>query len=139
MLPVNAEYYKHATTIGGDLHVTGDPALLRVVMENLLGNAWKFTRATGEARIEVARTEHEGAPAWYVRDNGAGFNPRYSSRLFTAFQRLHGSEFEGTGIGLATVQRVIHRHGGDVWAEGKEGAGATFYFTLGPPEEVPHG
>lgn len=114
------------------LKVSGDPGLLRIVLENLLGNAWKFTSKTAEARIEVGVTTRDGATLYYVRDNGAGFDMRYADKLFTPFQRLHTEdEFPGTGIGLAIVQRIITRHGGRVWAEGREGAGATVYFTLG--------
>lgn len=113
------------------LEVTGDPALLRVAMENLLGNAWKFTSRTGNARIEFGRTIVDDEPAFFVRDNGIGFDMAHVDKLFTPFQRLHGSsEFTGTGIGLATVQRIIRRHGGSIWAEGKEGEGAVFYFKL---------
>ena len=109
-----------------------DPVLIRTVLENLVGNAWKFTRHTGRPRIEFGVTEDAGSKVYFVRDNGAGFNMEYVDRLFSAFQRLHKSdEFEGTGIGLASVQRIIHRHGGRIWAEGAEGEGAAFYFTLG--------
>ena len=109
----------------------GDARLLRVVMENLLGNAWKFTAKQACARIEFGHTEMEGKPVYFVRDNGAGFDMAYADRLFGAFQRLHSTaEFEGTGIGLATVQRIIHRHNGRAWAEGAVNQGATFYFTL---------
>ncbi len=109
----------------------GDGTLLRVALENLLRNAWKFTGKQPRARIEFGVTEREGTRAYFVRDDGAGFDEAYADKLFGAFQRLHGaSEFEGTGIGLATVQRIVHRHGGRVWAQGRVGHGATFYFTL---------
>ncbi len=114
-----------------DLSATGDAHLLRVVLENLLGNAWKFTSKRTQARIEFGVTELEGESAYFVRDNGAGFDMAYADKLFDAFQRLHRmTEFPGTGIGLATVQRIIHRHGGRVWAEGAVEQGATFYFVL---------
>ena len=118
-------------TIADGVVVNGDARLLRVVLENLLGNAWKFTARRDYARIEFGHTQVEGKPAYFVRDDGAGFDMAYADRLFGAFQRLHSAtEFEGTGIGLATVQRIIHRHGGRVWAEGMANRGATFYFTL---------
>ena len=113
------------------LVANGDGNLLRVVLENLLGNAWKFTRNQPHPRVEFGLLEHEERPTYYVRDNGVGFDMAYAGKLFGAFQRLHSaSEFEGTGIGLATVQRIIHRHGGRVWADGEVGKGATFFFTL---------
>ena len=109
----------------------GDAHLLRVVLENLLGNAWKFTGKHARAKIEFGVTQQDDQMAYFVRDDGAGFNTAYADRLFGAFQRLHSeTEFEGTGIGLATVQRIIHRHGGRIWAEGAVEQGATFYFTL---------
>jgi signal transduction histidine kinase len=112
--------------------VTGDGQLLRIVLENLLENAWKFTGKKREARIEFGVTQASGEPTYFVRDNGAGFDMTYADRLFGPFQRLHPQEeFAGSGIGLATVQRIIHRHGGQVSAEGLVGQGATFQFTLG--------
>ena len=118
-------------SIAPGLMAEGDQHLLRVVMDNLLANAWKFTSKTESPRIEVGRVEVEGKPAFFVRDNGAGFDSEHADKLFRPFQRLHSeSEFEGTGIGLATVQRIVNRHGGRVWAEGKPGRGATFFFAL---------
>jgi signal transduction histidine kinase len=112
--------------------VTGDGQLLRIAMKNLLENAWKFTSKEPRPRIEFGVTHGSAEPSYFVRDNGAGFDMAYAARLFGPFQRLHPQhEFPGTGIGLATVQRIIHRHGGRVWAEGLVGQGATFHFTLG--------
>lgn len=109
-----------------------DVVLFHSVIENLIGNAWKFTGGIPEgARIEVGRTMHDGRECFFVRDNGAGFDMAYSDKLFGAFQRLHSaSEFEGSGVGLATAQRIVRRHGGLIWAEGAVGQGATFYFTV---------
>jgi signal transduction histidine kinase len=113
------------------LEARADARLVQVILENLLGNACKFTSKRSSACIEFGKTNHNGSSAYFVRDNGAGFDSAYTNRLFGAFQRLHGSaEFPGTGIGLATVQRIIHRHGGEIWAEGAVEKGATFYFTL---------
>ncbi len=118
--------------VADGLEAEGDEQLLRVALENLLYNAWKYTTKHDRAQIEFnAVRHHTGETAFFVRDDGAGFDMRYVNKLFGAFQRLHSSgEFPGTGIGLATVQRVIHRHGGKVWAEGAVEKGATFYFTL---------
>ena len=117
--------------IAPDLVARGDPGLMRLVLQNLLGNAWKFTGKRSPAHVEVGSMAHDGGRAFFVQDDGAGFDMAYAAKLFGAFQRLHASdEFPGSGIGLATVQRIIHRHGGQVWAEGTPGRGATFYFTL---------
>jgi light-regulated signal transduction histidine kinase (bacteriophytochrome) len=119
------------TVIADDLFAEGDARLLRGLLENLLGNAWKFTGKQAAARIEIGVTQAGGERAYFVRDNGAGFDMTYAGKLFGAFQRLHSAtEFEGTGIGLATVQRIVYRHGGRVWAESEVDRGATFYFTL---------
>ncbi len=116
------------------LRADADRRLLRIVFENLLGNAWKFTSKVDGARITVGCNAGPQGAAFYVRDNGAGFDTAYADRLYSAFQRLHKeSEFPGTGIGLATVQRVVHRHGGRIWAEARVNEGATFHFTLAPP------
>jgi signal transduction histidine kinase len=112
--------------------VAGDSQLLKIAMENLLENAWKFTAKEPESRIEFGMMQVGGEATYFVRDNGVGFDMTYTDRLFGPFQRLHPQgEFPGNGIGLATVQRIIHRHGGRVWAEGLVGQGATFYFTMG--------
>ncbi|MCP4902800.1 MAG: hypothetical protein GY906_38045 [bacterium] len=129
--------------IESDIQANGDPTLVRVILTNLLGNAWKFTRNTAEARIEVGRAETDSnatePSAIWIRDNGSGFDPRYADKLFAPFQRLHDTdEFEGSGIGLATVYRLIHRHGGRVWAQSEVGQGATFYFSLEPKTTPNH-
>jgi signal transduction histidine kinase len=108
-----------------------DPRLLRIAFENLIGNAWKFTERTPNAAIEFGSSRRDGQNVYFIRDNGAGFDMQYVDRLFTAFQRLHGDrDFKGSGIGLATVSRIIRRHHGAIWAEGETGRGATFFFTL---------
>jgi light-regulated signal transduction histidine kinase (bacteriophytochrome) len=115
-----------------DLWVEADSRLLRIAIDNLLGNAWKFTGKQADPRIEFGSVETAGKKIYFVRDNGAGFSMEHAGNLFGPFQRLHrDSEFEGTGIGLAIVQRVIHKHGGTITGEGKVGGGATFRFTLG--------
>ncbi len=118
-------------TIAEGVAAEADRPLIRSALENLLNNAWKYTRRKETARIEFGIFENEQR-VYFIKDNGAGFDMRYISKLFTPFQRLHHQEeFEGTGVGLATVQRIVHRHGGSIWAEGKVAEGATFYFTLG--------
>lgn len=113
------------------LKVEGDKRLLRIVLQNLLSNAWKYTSKHPRARIELGTTKKEDKIVFYLRDDGAGFDPQFTKKLFAPFHRLHtSSEFPGTGVGLATVQRIIHRHGGKIWAEGATEKGATFYFTL---------
>ncbi len=113
------------------LEAHGDPELLQVALENLLGNAWKFTSPRSEAEIVLGVERQNTHSLFFVRDNGVGFDPRYRHKLFGAFQRLHSEqEFAGTGIGLATVQRIMHRHGGEIWAEGAVNQGAKFYFTI---------
>ena len=117
--------------IAAGIIVNGDRRLLQIVLENLLANAWKFTGKLSQARIEIGVMQEQGQQVYFVRDNGVGFDMTYAERLFSAFQRLHSTtEFPGTGIGLATVGRIIHRHGGRVWANGAVGQGATFYFTV---------
>jgi signal transduction histidine kinase len=141
--PVNLSELAHATLtmlretessrilevrIEENLSVFGDPALLRQLLQNLLGNAWKYTSAKPLTRIEFGFLAE--ASVFFIKDNGAGFDMAYKHNLFRAFERLHGAEFEGNGIGLSTAQRIINRHGGEIWAEASVGQGATFYFTL---------
>lgn len=114
-----------------NIKVHADPGLMRLVWDNLISNAWKFTSHTESPRIDIGIANTEGKDVYFVRDNGAGFDMQYARKLFGAFQRMHSdAEFPGTGIGLATVQRIIHKHGGRIWAESEIGKGATFYFTL---------
>jgi PAS domain S-box-containing protein len=124
-------------TVANPLVVSADPRLTRVIIDNLVGNAWKFTNNVRQAKIEVGETERDRVRVFYVCDNGAGFDMAYAANLFAPFQRLHAvREFPGTGIGLATAQRIVHRHGGRIWAESAVNAGATFYFTLDASQEA---
>ncbi len=118
-------------TIEPGLQVQGDPTLLRVMLENLLGNAWKYTARAGEPQIRFGRERTPRGEVFVVSDNGAGFDMRFADRLFGVFQRLHSAgDFKGTGVGLASVRRIVRRHGGDIWAEAEVERGASFYFTL---------
>ncbi|NVK19016.1 MAG: hypothetical protein HWE30_09995 [Methylocystaceae bacterium] len=120
--------------VSPDIMAYADKRFMRVVLENLISNAWKYTTHSQDPKIFFGMTDKDGYQAYYIEDNGAGFDMAYANKLFSPFQRLHSSrDFEGTGVGLATVQRVIHRHGGEVWAEAKVNEGATFYFTLPRP------
>jgi len=130
------QWPQHAVTVHIEpaMHVQGDPTLLRVMLENLLGNAWKYTTKCATPQVWFERCTDSAAPSFSVRDNGAGFDMRYADRLFGVFQRLHSaSDFQGTGVGLASVRRIVQRHGGDVWAEAEVGRGANFYFSIGSP------
>jgi light-regulated signal transduction histidine kinase (bacteriophytochrome) len=114
-----------------DVVAAGDPRLLQSVLENLIGNSWKFTSKHPEAHIEFGSFQNNGKTVYFVKDDGTGFNMKYADKIFGAFQRLHrADEFPGTGVGLATAARVIRRHGGEIWAEAEIESGATFYFTL---------
>ena len=117
------------TKIAKNIRVVGDESLFRVMFHNLVDNAWKFTKDQKEARIEFGTQNQDGKTVYFIKDNGVGFDMVHSKKLFEAFQRQH-TGFEGTGVGLATVKRIILRHGGRIWAEGRENEGATFYFTL---------
>jgi light-regulated signal transduction histidine kinase (bacteriophytochrome) len=120
-----------AFSLTPDLMVEADPHLMHIVLENLLSNAWKFTSRQEHPVIEFGQKSHAKERTFYVRDNGVGFDMAYADKLFGVFQRLHSvSEFPGTGVGLATVHRIISIHGGRIWAESAEGKGTTFYFTL---------
>jgi len=116
--------------IGEGITGNGDAGLWRIVLDNLIGNAWKYTGKREEKLIEFGMTEVDGKPACFVRDNGPGFDMVLADKLFMPFQRISGTEVEGHGIGLATVERIVRRHGGKVWAESEPGKGATFFFTL---------
>lgn len=117
--------------ISDGLTVEADAHLLTIALHNLLGNAWKYTKKAAHPLIEIGQTEHDGKSCFFIRDNGTGFDMAYKERLFAPFQRLHSDEeFEGSGVGLATVLRIMQKHGGTVWAEGSLGNGAVFYFTL---------
>ena len=123
--------YQVKVDIEEDLLCRADPGLLRIVLDNLLGNAWKFSARSEQAQIRVGQMAQQDSPVYFVRDNGVGFNMEQAGKLFSPFQRLHSAqEFPGSGIGLATVQRIIHKHGGKIWAQAKPQEGATFYFTL---------
>ncbi|MBZ0144259.1 MAG: diguanylate cyclase, partial [Rhodocyclaceae bacterium] len=120
-----------SSEIAAGTRVWADAGLMRIALENLIGNAWKYSRRNSEACIALGVREEEGRQVFFVRDNGAGFDMRYAAKLFSPFQRAHGpGEFEGTGIGLAIVQRIVGRHGGRIWAESEPGRGSTFCFTL---------
>jgi len=125
--------------VASGLTAEGDARMLGIALQNLFENAWKFTAKHDHATIEFGVTSSDGQPAYFVRDDGAGFDMAYADKLFKPFQRLHsGAEFEGTGIGLATVERIVHRHGGTVWAESGVEQGTTVYFTLSTPGENHH-
>ena len=122
---------KLAATIDSSMVAEADGRLVRILFDNLLGNAWKFTAKTDNPHVHIGAERRDGETVFFVRDNGAGFDMAYVERLFTPFQRLHSErEYAGTGIGLATVKRIVERHGGRIWAESSAGKGASFYFTL---------
>ena len=130
------QWPQHAVAVHIDpsMQAHGDPTLLRVVLENLLGNAWKYTGKCASPEVWFERCTDTNTPSFTVRDNGAGFDMRFADRLFGVFQRLHSAtEFQGTGVGLASVRRIVHKHGGEVWAESEVGKGASFHFSLGNP------
>lgn len=132
-LQIRAPERKTCFNISPGLVARGEPCLLKVALTNLLGNAMKYTGKVHEPRIEFGMLEHQHKRAFYVRDNGAGFDMKDYEKLFKPFQRLHGAhEFPGTGIGLMIVQRIIHRHGGEIWANAEPGKGASFFFSLLP-------
>jgi light-regulated signal transduction histidine kinase (bacteriophytochrome) len=130
-LQVNNPARHVSITVGNDLTVKADESLVRVVLENLIDNAWKFTSRKGSAEITVDQIENEDRKVFYVKDNGVGLNMQYANKLFGPFQRLHSvDDFPGTGVGLATVHRIVQRHGGQIWVESEPNKGTTFYFTL---------
>ncbi|MDY6984577.1 MAG: ATP-binding protein, partial [Pseudomonadota bacterium] len=130
--------YHPDVSVWQGMQAAADPKLMRIVLENLLGNAWKFSSKKENPRIVVGVMKDGAREVYFVRDNGAGFDMKYADKLFGAFQRLHGmNEFPGTGIGLATVQRIINRHGGRIWFDSAPDNGASFYFTLSPAVAVP--
>jgi light-regulated signal transduction histidine kinase (bacteriophytochrome) len=130
-LQVNNPARHVSITVGNDLTVKADESLVRVVLENLIDNAWKFTSRKGSAEITVDQIEKEDRKVFYVKDNGVGLNMQYANKLFGPFQRLHSvDDFPGTGVGLATVHRIVQRHGGQIWVESEPNKGTTFYFTL---------
>ena len=116
--------------VADGLTAHADTTLMAIVLDNLLGNAWKYTSHQPDAKIEFGREQRDNQAVFFIRDNGTGFDMQFSNKLFRPFQRLHGADYPGTGIGLATAQRIIHRHQGQIWAEAKPSQGATFYFTL---------
>jgi light-regulated signal transduction histidine kinase (bacteriophytochrome) len=130
-LKINEPSRKIRLSIERGMKLNGDPTLIRTVIENLIGNSWKFTRKKAVPKITFGTKTINKEKIYFIEDNGVGFDMAYANKLFTVFQRLHSyKEFEGTGIGLAIVQRIINRHGGKIWAEGKINKGATFYFTI---------
>ncbi|MFW6056004.1 MAG: sensor histidine kinase [Chloroflexota bacterium] len=132
MLRQASENHDVSVDVEQGMRCMGDARRIRVVMENLIDNAWKFTSTSAEPRVSVGLERKRGEDVFFVADNGAGFDMKYADRLFTPFQRLHtADEFPGTGIGLATVRRIVRRHGGRIWAESEPGRGACFRFTLG--------
>ncbi|MDH5259179.1 MAG: PAS domain S-box protein [Gammaproteobacteria bacterium] len=119
--------------IPDELKIQGDAHLIKIMLDNLIGNAWKYSSKTAHAVIEFGKSEKEGEDIYYIKDNGSGFDMKYASKLFVAFQRLHSAiDYAGSGVGLATVYRIINRHNGRIWAEATPDKGATFYFTLNP-------
>ena len=137
MVSLNGKYFHEparsvTVNIEPDMRVWGDAGLLRSLLENLIGNAWKYTGKSTVATIEFGQLQRDGQKVYFIRDNGAGFDMRYAQKLFTPFQRLHhASEFEGTGIGLATVKKIIERHDGTISIESAVNTGTTVFFTLG--------